>query len=158
MITHEEKRPGLGATNTGAGITGTNCWKSSIKAESLQAIIHAASQSRRGMELEVQAFGTSDSWGFHARPGKIAARARSLKFLARASFRAMEIRPALELRHIVAALRSLLIEPRDLLVCHFSGDWLSTKEAVAHRGREVAKALAELALIVKEAEEAALHA
>jgi hypothetical protein len=153
----EKEHPGQAGTCTGAS-TETGCRENSAAPADLQAILHAASQSLRVMELEVQAFGTSDSWGTHARPGKIAARVRSLKFLARASFRAMEIRPALELRHIVAALRSLLIEPRDLLVCHSSGDWLSTKEAVAHRGREVAKALAELALIVKEAEEAALEA
>ncbi len=122
--------------------------------EARQAITAAASAALPIGELEAQAFGTRQTWGSQARPGRIKARSRAVRLLVRAAVRAIERRPEIEARHAVAALRSLALSPSDLLVCSISGEWLSTREAVAHRGEEVARALAELALIVKETEAA----
>lgn len=145
-----EKRPG----ELKPCVVGDSPETITLSPEDRQAITAAASAALPVGELEAQAFGTRQTWGVHARPGRIKARSRAVRLLVRAVVRAMEHRPDIETRHAVAALRSLALSPSDLLVCSISGEWLSTREAVAHRGEETSRALAELALIVKETEAA----
>jgi hypothetical protein len=64
----------------------------------------------------------------------------------------MELRPELDLRHVLAAMSAFQVSLHDVLVDPLTGRWIGTKEAVAHRGREIAGALAELAMIVREIE------
>ena len=72
--------------------------------------------------------------------------------LVRAAELAMELRPELELRQVIVAMSAIQVDLRDVLVKWDKGEWMGTKEAVAHRGREIAAALAEVALMVKELE------
>lgn len=116
------------------------------------ALVAAAAAALPIGETEAQAYGTRQPWGTYARPGRIEARARALRVLVRAAERAMQARPSLDVRHFEAALRSLALSPSDLLVCNLSGEWLSTREAVANRGHEISRALEELALIVAAVE------
>lgn len=132
-------------------LVGAAAESDTLSPEALQALTAAASAALPIGELECQAFGTRQTWGTHARPGRIKARSRALRLLVRAAVRAMEHRPELEARDVETALRSLALSPSDLLVCGITGEWLSTREAVANRAAEIGRALAELALIVKEA-------
>jgi hypothetical protein len=152
MIAHEEKRPGQGATYTGAGITETNCSKPTLTAAQRQDLIAAASQALPVGELDAQAYGSRTAWGTHTRPGRIKARSQAIRALVRAAEIAQEIRPELETRHLATALRSLELRLADVLVDPLTGRWIGTKAAIANRGREIAAALAELALIVRETE------
>lgn len=124
------------------------------QASNHRALIEAASAALPVGSLDAQAFGSRTAWGSHTRPGRIDARRKALRVLERAAVRAMEHRPELGLAHIVAALRSLAIHPADLLIDPLSGKWMATPAAVRNRGEEIGRALAELALIVKETEAA----
>ena len=64
----------------------------------------------------------------------------------------MKLRPELELRHVLVAMSAFQVNLRDVLVNPLTGEWIGTKAAVAHRGREIAGALAEMALILREIE------
>jgi hypothetical protein len=64
----------------------------------------------------------------------------------------MELRPELDLRHVLVAMSAFQVSLHDVLVEARTGEWSGTKEAVAHRGRELAGALAEVALMVRELE------
>lgn len=152
MITREEKRPGQEEACTGAGITGTNCGKSSITATQRQELIAAAVHAFPIGELEIQAIGGRCAWNTWCRPARLAAHRKGLSALVRAGELAMELRPELELRHVLVAMSALQVNLRDVLVNPLTGEWMRTKEAVAHRGREIAKALAEVALMVRELE------
>lgn len=136
-----------GRDGTGPGAEQTDAPKSRS-----QNFIAAASLALAIGELDAQSFGDRGNYGTHARGGLIAARRRSIRFLVRAAELASDIWPGMDHRHIETALRSLRLYPGDLLVNPVTGQWLSTKEAVAHRGRELAEAIAELALIVEELE------
>jgi arginine utilization protein RocB len=72
--------------------------------------------------------------------------------LVRAAELALEAAPDIEARHVEAALRSLAIRPGDVLVDALSGEWITSRGAVKHRGEEVARALVELARIIKDVE------
>lgn len=124
-----------------------------LAAPDRQALITAASQALPIGELDAQSFGDPGGYGTHVRPGMLAARRRAIRFLGRAAELASDIYPGMDHRHIETALRSLRLYPADLLVNPLTGEWLSTKAAVAHRGREVANAIAELALVVEELEQ-----
>lgn len=152
MITHEEKRPGQGAACAGTGITGTNCGKSSITATQRQELIAAAVHAFPIGELEIQAIGGRCAWNTWCRPARLAAHRKGLSALVRAGELAMELRPELELRQVIVAMSAIQVDLRDVLVKWDTGEWMGTKEAVAHRGRELAGALAEVALMVKELE------
>jgi len=116
-------------------------------------IIEAASIATPIGELDMQAFGSRSAWGTETRKGRIKARKRGLAFLVRAAELAHEMQPELPLSHIEAALRSLTLHPSDLHVDYLTGDWLSIPKAVRHRGDEVARAIAELALIIRSMEQ-----
>jgi hypothetical protein len=152
MITHEEKRPGLGAANTGAGITGTNSGKPTLTAAQRQELIAAAVHAFPIGELDVQAIGGRCAWNTYCRPGRAAALRKGLGTLVRAGELAMELRPELELRQVLVAMSAFQVSLPDVLVNPFTGEWSGTKAAVAHRGREIAGALAEVALMVRELE------
>ena len=137
---------------TGTGQKKTTCSKPTITAAQRQGLIAAASQALPVGELDAQAYGSRTAWGTHTRPGRIKARSQAIRALVRAADIAQEIRPELETRHLATALRSLELRLADVLVDPLTGRWIGTKEAVAHRGRELAGAIAELALIVREIE------
>lgn len=145
-----EKRPG----ELKPCVVGDSPEVTTLSPDALQSLTAAASAALPVGEIECQTWGTRQTWGTHARPGRIKARSRAVRLLVRAAVRAMEHRPEIEARHAVAALRSLALSPSALLVNSITGGWLSTREAVAHRGEEISRALAELALIVKETEAA----
>ena len=152
MITHDEKRPVQGAACAGAGITQKNCGKSSITAAQRQELIAAAVHAFPIGELDVQAIGGRCAWNTWCRPARLAAHRKGLSALVRAGELAIEQRPELELRHVLVAMSAFQVNLRDVLVNPFTGEWSGTKEAVAHRGRELAGALAEVALMVRELE------
>jgi hypothetical protein len=151
MIDPDEKAPGRIGTGPEA-ITKTNCSNSTLTAAQRQELIAAASQALPVGELDAQAYGSRTAWGTHTRPGRIKARSQAIRALVRAADIAQEIRPELETRHLATALRSLELRLADVLVDPLTGRWIGTKVAVANRGREIAGALAELALIVREIE------
>jgi hypothetical protein len=70
----------------------------------------------------------------------------------RASELALAERPELEIRHVIAAIRSHALNPGDLLIDPRSGKWLSKPNAVKHRGLELAGSIAELAMVIYQVE------
>jgi len=70
----------------------------------------------------------------------------------RASEIAIGERPQLHVRHIVAAIHSHALSTADLLIDPRNGKWLSTPKAVKHRGLELAGSIAELAMVIYQAE------
>ena len=147
----DEKAPGrLG--NGPEASNPTNCSNPTPAPADRQELIAAASQALPVGELDAQAYGSRTAWGTHTRPGRIKARSQAIRALVRAADIAQEIRPELETRQLATALRSLELRLADVLVDPLTGRWIGTKAAVANRGREIAGALAELALIVREIE------
>jgi hypothetical protein len=124
-----------------------------ITAAQRQELIAAASQALPIGELDVQAFGGRSAWNTRTRPGRAAAREKAIRFLVRAAELAMQSRPMLSGDDVAAALRSMELNPADVLVCHLTGAWLSSPAAVKHRGAEVSGALVELAHIIKRVKE-----
>jgi hypothetical protein len=146
----QEKAPPRVATGT--GITETKCSKPTLTAAQRQDLIAAAVHAFPIGELEIQAIGGRCAWNTWCRPGRAAALRKGLGTLVRAGELAMELRPELDLRHVLAAMSAFQVSLHDVLVDPLTGRWIGTKEAVAHRGREIAGALAELAMIVREIE------
>jgi hypothetical protein len=118
-----------------------------------QALTFAASAALPIGEVDVQAIGGRSAWNTRTRPGRAAARERAIRFLVRAAELAMQSRPMLSVHDVEAALRSMELNPADVLVCHLTGAWLSSPAAVKHRGVEVSAALVELAHIIKRVKE-----
>lgn len=116
------------------------------------AILEAASMAAPIGETEMQAFGSRTAWGQNVRPGRCEARRKFLCMMLRASELAIAERPELEIRHLVAAIRSHALNTGDLLIDPRSGKWLSKPNAVKSRGLELAGSLAELALIIYQVE------
>jgi hypothetical protein len=151
MIDLEKKAPGRIGTGPEAS-NPTNSSNPTPAPADRQELIAAASQALPVGELDAQAYGSRTAWGTHTRPGRIKARSQAMRALVRAADIAQEIRPELETRHLATALRSLELRLADVLVDPLTGRWIGTKAAIANRGREIAAALAELALIVRETE------
>jgi hypothetical protein len=149
-LTDHEKAPPRVATGT--GITETNCSKPTVTAAQRQVLITAAVHAFPIGELEIQAIGGRCAWNTWCRPARLAAHRKGLSALVRAGELAMELRPELDLRHVLVAMSALQVSLPDVLVNPFTGEWSGTREAVAHRGRELAGALAEVALMVRELE------
>lgn len=116
------------------------------------ALVHAASEAFPIGELEAQALGSQSPWGTRTRPGRIQARRRAIGFLTRAGELALASGHNLTVEHVAAAIRSLALRTADVLVCGITGDFMATKPAIKHRGEELARAVTELALIIKELE------
>lgn len=114
------------------------------------ALVAAASVALPIGALDVQAFGSRTQWGSHTRPARIEARKKALRVMVRAATRAMQERPDLDLADVAAAMRALALQPSDLIVCPITGKWLAPPAAVRHRGEEIARALVELALSIRE--------
>jgi hypothetical protein len=122
------------------------------QAENWPALVHAASAALPIGELDAQAFGGRSAWNTQTRPGRIAAWTRSTHVVARAGQLALESSHDLNVSHVVAAIRSLVLWPADLLVDALTGQWLSTPAAVRHRGLEISRAIIERAHIVADVE------
>ena len=137
---------------TGTGRKETNCSKPTLTAAQRQDLIAAAVHAFPIGELDIQAIGGRCAWNTWCRPGRLAAHRKGLSVLVRAAELAMELRPELELRQVIVAMSAIQVDLRDVLVKWDTGEWMGTKEAVAHRGRELAGALAEVALMVRELE------
>ena len=135
----------------GTGQKETNCSKPTLTAAQRQELIAAAVHAFPIGELDIQAIGGRCAWNTWCRPGRLAAHRKGLSMLVRAAELAMELRPELELRQVIVAMSAIQVDLRDVLV-KCTGEWMGTKEAVAHRGRELAGALAEVALMVRELE------
>ncbi len=123
-----------------------------ITAAQRQDLIAAAVHAFPIGELEIQAIGGRCAWNTWCRPARLAAHRKGLSALVRAGELAMELRPELDLRHVLVAMSAFQVSLHDVLVEARTGEWSGTKEAVAHRGRELAGALAEVALMVRELE------
>lgn len=150
-MSSEIKRPARAETGTGQTPL-TNCLKPTLTAAQRQGLIAAAVHAFPIGELDIQAIGGRCAWNTWCRPGRLAAHRKGLSMLVRAAELAMELRPELELRQVIVAMSAIQVDLRDVLVKWDKGEWMGTKEAVAHRGREIAAALAEVALMVKELE------
>ena len=137
---------------TGTGRKETNCLKPTLTAAQRQGLIAAAVHAFPIGELDIQAIGGRCAWNTWCRPARLAAHRKGLSALVRAGELAMELRPELELRQVIVAMSAFQVSLRDVLVKWDTGEWNGTKEAVAHRGREIAGALAEVALMVRELE------
>lgn len=109
-----------------------------ITTEERREIIAAASMASPIGETEMQAFGSKTAWGQNVRPGRCEARRKFLCMMLRASELALAERPELEIRHVIAAIRSHALNTADLLVCPRTGKWLSKPNAVKSRGLELA--------------------
>jgi hypothetical protein len=150
MTAPDEKAPARQAP--GQGRNETNSSNPTLTAADRQDLIAAAVHALPIGELEIQAIGGRCAWNTYCRPGRAAALRKGLSALVRAGELAMELRPELELRQVLVAMSALQVGLPDVLVNPFTGEWSGTKEAVAHRGRELAGALAEVALMVRELE------
>ncbi len=118
----------------------------------MQALIAAASMALPIDSEDLQAFGSPTERGSYIRPIRAKARTKAIVMLARAGELALEQHSQLELKHVEAALRSLSLCPRNLQINLVTGEWDNTSAAIAQQGRHIARALAELGLIVKELE------
>lgn len=118
----------------------------------LQALFAAASLALPIDYENLQAFASPTEWGSYIRPIRAKARTKAIRALARAGEIALEQYPQLELKHVEAALRSLRLCPQNLQINLVTGEWDNTRAAIAQQGRHIARALAELGLIVKELE------
>jgi hypothetical protein len=98
------------------------------------------------LEIDMEAHGSRTEWGTWTRPGRLAARKRFILTTVRAAEIALSNYPQLELWHVLSAIRAHCLSPSDLLISNLTGEWTSTKKAVAHRGREYAQSLAQIAL------------
>lgn len=116
------------------------------------AILAAASEAAPICGNDSQAIGGKTHWNQNVRPGRLEARRKFLLTTLRAAEIAMEERPEIETRHIVAAIKSHALSPADLLIDPRTGLWLSTPKAVKHRGLEFAGSLAEVALVILQVE------
>lgn len=116
------------------------------------AILAAASAAAPICGNDSQALGGKTLWNQNVRPGRLEARRKFLLTTLRAAEIAMEERPEIEVRHIVAAIKSHALSPADLLIDTRTGRWLSTPKAVKHRGLEFAGSLAEVALVIHQVE------
>jgi hypothetical protein len=149
-MSDQEKAPARQAP--GQGRNETNRSNSTLTAGQRQELIAAAVHAFPIGELEIQAIGGRCAWNTWCRPARLAAHRKGLSALVRAGELAMELRPELELRQVLVAMSAFQVSLPDVLVNPFTGEWSGTKAAVAHRGREIAGALAEVALMVRELE------
>ncbi len=124
--------------------------------DEIREIIAASPAAAPIGEITMQVFGDRSAWATTARAGLIEARRKWMLANVSAARIAIEERPQLEARHIVAAIRTHALRPADLLIDQVSGKWISTKQAVAHRGREYGRSIAEIAMGIKQAEEEAI--
>lgn len=116
------------------------------------ALIRAATEAIPLSELDIQALGSRTAWGTNTRPGRIQGRRRTIAIVARAGELALASGHDLAVEHVVAAIRSLALRTADTLVCGITGDFMSTRAAVKHRGEELARAITELALLIRDME------
>lgn len=123
--------------------------------DEIREIIATASAAAPVGEIGMQMMGDRRAWATTARPGAIEARRKFMLATVSAARIAMQERPQLELRHILAAIRSHALRPGDLLIDSISGKWLSSKQAVTHRGTEYGRSIAEIAMGIMQAEEEA---
>jgi hypothetical protein len=115
-------------------------------------LIRAATEAVPLTELEIQALGSKTPWGTQTRPARLQGRRRAIAIIARAGELALASGHDLTVEHVVAAVRSLALRPADTLVCSVTGEFMSTRAAVKHRGEELARAITEAALLIRDME------
>ena len=130
----------------------TTLQNTQTQAEIRQALVHAASPAFPIGDFQAQALGGQSAWNTRTRPGRIQARRRAVGFLTRAGELALASGHDLSLDHVVAAIRSMALRTADVLVDSLTGEFMAAKPAIKHRGQEIARAITELALIIKELE------
>lgn len=121
-------------------------------AQARLALIRAASEALPIGELDAQLLGSKTPWGTRARPNYLQARRRGMRILTRAGELALASGHDLTVEHVAAAMRSLALRTGDVLVCNITGDFMAPKTALRHRGEELARAITEAALLIRDME------
>lgn len=117
-----------------------------LSPEDYRQLFDVANSTNVVLEIDMEAHGSRTEWGTWTRPGRLVARKRFILTTVRAAEIALANYPHLELWHVLSAIRAHCLSPSDLLISNLTGEWTSTKKAVAHRGREYAQSLAQIAL------------
>lgn len=117
-----------------------------ITPEETRQLFDVANSTDTVLEIDMQAHGSPTEWGTWTRPGRLAARKKFILTTVRAAEIALAEYPQLQLWHVLSAIRAHCLSPSDLLISNLTGEWTSTKKAVAKRGHEYASSIAQIAL------------